>query len=129
MFATQRFHHFIYGADVNVHSDHKQLESIQRKDLHKVSPRLQRILLKLLKYNLNIMYKSGSEMHIADTLSRAFIDVDPKGKDALKLHVVMEHYPASAKKISEYKLSNAKDKASQLIMKFHKKNDGLTGRT
>ena len=68
------------------------------------------------------MYKPGSEMHIADTLSRAFIDVDPKGKDSLKLHVhsVMEHYPASAKKINEYKLSTAKDKTSQLIMMFLK---------
>ena len=122
VFATQRFHHFIYGVDVIVHSDHKPLESIQRKDLHKVSPRLQRMLLKLLKYNLNIVYKPGSEMHIADTLSRAFIDVDPKGKDSLKLHVhsVMEHYPASAKKINEYKLSTAKDKTSQLIMMFLK---------
>ena len=44
VFAMQRFHHFIYGVDVIVHSDHKPLESIERKDLHKASPRLQRML-------------------------------------------------------------------------------------
>ena len=122
VFAAQSFHHFIYGADVIVHSDHKPLESIQRKDLHKVSARLQRMLLKLLRYNLNIVYKPGSEMHIADTLSRAFIDTELKGKDLLRLHAhsVMEYYPASAKKINEYKLSTSKDETSQLIMLYIK---------
>ena len=122
VFEAQRFHHFIYGADVIVHSDHKPLESIQRIDLHKVSLRLQRMLLKLLRYNLNIVYKPGSEMHIADTLSRAFIDADSKGKDLFQLHAhsVMEYYPAPAKKINEYKLSTSKDETSQLIMFYIK---------
>ena len=41
---TQRFHHYIYDIDVTVHSDHKPLESIQHKELSKLSLRLQNVL-------------------------------------------------------------------------------------
>lgn len=32
LFAVQKFHLFIYGLDVKIHSDHKPLETIFRKD-------------------------------------------------------------------------------------------------
>ena len=59
-------------------------------------------------------------MHVADTLSRAFIRADLKENNLLQLHVhsVMKHYPPSAKKISEYKTSTSKNKTSQLIMTY-----------
>ena len=38
IFATQRFHHYIYG--MTIHSDHEPLESIQHKGLSKASLRL-----------------------------------------------------------------------------------------
>ena len=43
VFACQKFHQYIYGFETIVQSDHKTLESIVHKLLHKVSPRLQRI--------------------------------------------------------------------------------------
>ena len=73
IFAKQRFHHYIYGIDVTVHSYHKQLESIQHKELSKVSPRLQNMLMRILCYRINIVYKPGKQMHIADALSRAHL--------------------------------------------------------
>lgn len=47
------------------------LVSIVRKPLNKAPSRLQRMLLKLQKYDLKLAYKKGSEMFLADTLSRA----------------------------------------------------------
>ena len=47
VFACSKFHQYIYGFHTKVQSDHKPLESIMLKALHKVSPRLQRMLLKL----------------------------------------------------------------------------------
>ena len=81
VFATQRFHHYIYGIDVTVHSDHKPLESIQHKELSKVSPRLQNMLMKLLCYRINIVYKPGKQMHIADVLSRAHLQSKSRAAD------------------------------------------------
>ena len=72
VFATQYFNQYIHGRDcVNVRSDHKPPEIIFRKPLLSAPQRLQRMLLRLQKYNLNVTYQKGTEMYIADTLSRA----------------------------------------------------------
>jgi len=41
-----------------------------QKPLHKVSPRLQQMLLKLQKY---VHCTKGKELYVADTLSRAYL--------------------------------------------------------
>ena len=53
--------------------DHKPLESIVNKPLHKISARLQRMLLKLQNYDLSVKYVKGKDLHVADTLSRAYL--------------------------------------------------------
>ena len=52
-------------------SDHKPLEIILRKPMSRASPRLQRMMLQLQKYTLDVQYTTGKEMYVADTLSRA----------------------------------------------------------
>ena len=44
LFACSKFHQYIFGFHTKVQSDHKPLEAIMVKALHKVSPRLQRML-------------------------------------------------------------------------------------
>ena len=122
VFATQRFHHYIYGTEVTIQSDHKPLESIQKKDLHKLSPRLQLMMLKLLLYKINIVYTPGSKMHIADALSRAALknsEPDKRSED-MYVHSVMTYYPASKKKIEEYKDATEKDATSIAIKQYIK---------
>jgi hypothetical protein len=65
---------------VDVQSDHKPLEAIFVKPLTAAPKRLQGMLLRLQKYNLKVRYKKGTEMFIADTLSRAPLpEVGPPG--------------------------------------------------
>ena len=72
VFACERFDHYIYGKDcITVQSDHKPLETIFKKPLLSAPKRLQRMLLRLQKYNLNVTYTRGKDLFIADTLSRA----------------------------------------------------------
>ena len=74
VFACERFDTYIYGRDVvSVETDHKPLEAIVRKALNSGPQRLQRMLLRLQRYNLEIRNKKGKEMFLADTLSRAFL--------------------------------------------------------
>ena len=49
----------------------KPLVAIVRKALNSAPQHLQHILLCLQRYNLEIRYKRGKEMFLADTLSRA----------------------------------------------------------
>ena len=72
VFGCERFKQYLLGRSmINVESDHKPLEVIFKKSLLKAPKRLQRMLLRLQRFNLNVCYKRGSQMYIADLLSRA----------------------------------------------------------
>ena len=74
VFACEKFDAYIFGRDVvKVESDHKPLESIFRKELCLAPKRLQRMLLRLQKYSLDVCYVNGEKMYLADTLSRAYL--------------------------------------------------------
>ena len=74
VFACEKFDAYIFGRDVvKVESDHKPLESIFRKELCLAPKRLQRMLLRLQKYSLDVCYVKGEKMYLADTLSRAYL--------------------------------------------------------
>ncbi|KAG7470251.1 hypothetical protein JOB18_004401 [Solea senegalensis] len=68
--AVRKFHQHAYGVRVDVQSDHKPLENILKKPLDTALSRLQRMLLQLQKYDLNVLYKPGKELLIADKVPR-----------------------------------------------------------
>lgn len=72
MFGCERFNQYLARRErIYVETDLKPLESIFRKPLLAAPCRLQRMLLRLQKYNLAVSYKPGSQMFLADHLSRA----------------------------------------------------------
>ena len=72
VFGCGHFEAYVYGCDVvHVETDHKPLEMIKLKPLNSAPKRLQRMLLHLQKYNLEVKYKRGDTLFLADTLSRA----------------------------------------------------------
>ncbi len=77
VWGLEKFHHFVYGRHVTIETDHKPLESIAKKNLVNVPPRLTRMLLRIQKYNTTIVYKPGKEISLADALSR----ITPLNKD------------------------------------------------
>ena len=81
VFGCERFHMYTYGTEVQVISDHKPLEPIFKKPLHKIPPRLQRMRLRLQKYRLQVKFVPGKFLYIADTLSRAYPDDSGEGSD------------------------------------------------
>ena len=72
LFAYKRFHQYVYGKLVTVESDHRPVEFIFQKPFSQAPPRLQKMLLQLQEYDINLVYKRGKEMYLADTLSRAY---------------------------------------------------------
>ena len=74
LFACEHFDAYIFGRElVHIETDHKPLESIMQKPLNSAPKRLQRMLLRLQRYNLRVRYKKGEKMYVADTLSRAYL--------------------------------------------------------
>ena len=78
VFGAERFENYLYGRRVVVETDHKPLESIFKKSLVTAPKRLQRMLMRLQKFDLEVRYKKGTTMYLADTLSRAFVAQTPK---------------------------------------------------
>ena len=74
VFACKKFDQYIYGRKATVETDHRALEIITKKSLLSAPKRLQRMLLELQRYDLDVRYRPGEEQCIADTLSRAPLD-------------------------------------------------------
>ena len=65
---------------VIIESDHKPLPSIFKKSLLHAPCRLQRMMLPLQRFNLEVVYKLGSQMFMTDNLSRAFLKTQVQTK-------------------------------------------------
>ena len=71
VFGCDKFDQYLHGRDfITVHSDHKPLETIFKKPLLMAPKRLQRMLLRLQRYSIRLIYRPGKELHVADFLSR-----------------------------------------------------------
>ena len=73
VFGVERHHQYVYGQKVMLWSDHKPLETICKKPLATAPKRLQRLLLRLQQYDVEVRYKPGPDIYLADTLSRAYL--------------------------------------------------------
>lgn len=71
LYACERFHQYVYGQAFEVETDHKPLVSIMAKTLNDCPIRIQRMLIRLHKYDVHMTYTPGKYMYAADTLSRA----------------------------------------------------------
>ena len=80
VFAMKKFHSYIYGrTDVTVETDHLPLIRIFEKPLHQIPLRLQKMKMRVQHYHFTLVAKRGTEIPVADALSRAYIsdtDVD-----------------------------------------------------
>lgn len=120
VFGMEKFHQYTYGRKVTVQSDHKPLENIVRKPLLSAPKRLQRLLLRLQKYNLNVIYVPGRDMLLADTLSRAYLPDSNQGDTEADLETVnmITYLPISAERLSAIRNATREDTKLQEVIKF-----------
>lgn len=72
VYGCEHFHQYLYGQrEVIVETDHKPLEAILKKSIHQAPLRLQRMILRLKPYAIKVKYTPGSQLLIADALSRS----------------------------------------------------------
>lgn len=83
VFGCEKFSQYISRRDkVTVESDHKPLQSIFKKSLLHALMRLQWMMLQLQRYSLDVVYKPGSQVFVADHLSRAVLsETEPNDED------------------------------------------------
>ena len=90
---------------VTVLTDHKPLVPlINSKDLDEVPIRRQRLLMRLMRYNVTAKHVPGKDMHISDALSRSPLQsTESSTAEEVELHVqsVQSSMPASDAKKTE----------------------------
>ena len=111
---------YIYGKHVTVETDHKPMIAIQRKPINTASKRLQRIMLCLQRFDLNLTYEPGKEMYIADALSRALpkqskISSTSHFCNDLETFNFVEDLPISDSTLSKFRAEAAKDESLQVL--------------
>lgn len=71
-YGLERFHSYIYGlSSFLVETDHRPLVAIIKKNLNEMSPRIQRLMMKMQRYDFELVYTPGKHLYLADALSRA----------------------------------------------------------
>lgn len=118
VFGTEKFHQYTYGRKVTVQSDHKPLENIVRKPLLSAPKRLQRMLLRLQSYEIDVTYVPGRDMVLADTLSRAYLP-ESSGAGAVEAELetvnMVDYLPISEERLSTIRSATRDDKALQML--------------
>ena len=105
VFACQRFSTYLLGRSFVAETDHKPLEMIALKNLANAPPRLQRMLLQLQRFDVTIRYRKGSEMQLADALSRCPARASPE----IKLNMRVDYIAFSRSWIETIKEQLAED--------------------
>ena len=119
-FACTRFHQYIYGATVQAETDHKPLVSIFKKPLADCPIRIQRLLLQLQRYDLQVSYTPGKLLVTADTLSRATEKTNTKitkvNEDTeLYVNTVIETMPLSDQRLEEVRKNTNEDEEMTML--------------
>lgn len=117
VYGCEKFHQYVYGKEITIESDHKPLESIFKKPLHQAPMRLQRMLLRLQRYNLKVMYKPGKELYIADALSRAYLREQKENllEEDLEVNWITSQLPITEQKLDAFKKATAEDAEMQML--------------
>jgi len=116
VFGLERFNQYTYGRHVYIESDHKPLESIMKKPLYMAPRRLQALLLRLQKYDVTVVYKKGSEMYIADTLSRAFLPNEKNQQVDLEQVHMVKYLLVTKHRLGEIRQATDSDETLQQLM-------------
>lgn len=119
-FGVEKFYQYVFGTKFVVETDHKPLISIFKKSLNTCPARLQRMLLSLQKYDIDLIYKPGKHLIIADTLSRLSVNKTLEDKMELEAHVCVIEKNVTISDVRLQQLINATndDKELNLIRKY-----------
>lgn len=123
-FGLNKFNEYVFGKKVIVETDHEPLISIFKKPLNKCPARLQRMLLQLQKWDIDLRYKPGKELILADALSRTYMKNSENfewGKEIeSQVCLITSQINVTESKLKEFKEETDKDEELMELKKVIK---------
>ena len=119
VFGLEHNHHYTFGRRRILWSDHKSLISIYKNPLVSASKHLQRSLLRLQQYDVDLKCKPGSEMYLADTLSRASLKniTQSKAEEETESIHATDFLPISEPQLKENQAETGREDILQQLKK------------
>lgn len=124
VWACERFARYVQGMECfRLQTDHKPLVPlINTYDLDKVPPRCQRLLMRLLRFNVVAEHVPVKHLVVADALSRSpLTDIGDEHTDQeVQAYVesVVENAPISSQKLDKIRSATQQDEELQKIVQF-----------
>ena len=104
---------------IEVETDHKPLEFILRNPLYQAPTRLQTMIMSIQKYPINVVYRLGKQLVIADTLSRSYIKDSTDSSTSFDFEVnTLTTVPISDDKLRLLQTQTQSDPALQCLMQL-----------
>lgn len=115
----EEFHDYVFGqSSVTVETAHRQLVPIFSKPLHQCPLLLQRMRLTLQRYAINVQYKPGKELSLADALSR-FPSKVLLTEETERFNVnVLDLVSASERHLEELRVATTNDPALSTVRSY-----------
>jgi len=119
-FACDRFHNFVFGYDIEFQTDHLPLVPMMKKEIHKLgSKTLQRLRLKLLKYQITMVHVPGKLMYMSDLFSRTAKQVAPDNESSIEVvHSLSMSLPINDRLKSDLVKATEEDQTLQVVVKY-----------
>ena len=117
-YGLEKFEYYLLGRNVTVETDHSPLEQIFKRNINEAPGRLQRLLLRCLRFDVNVQYKPGRSIPVADALSRvchtrATHDTEITTKDTASQRSI--HFISTPIDLTAVKTSTAQDPTMNLL--------------
>ena len=128
--SCERFSQYLAGREkITVKSDRKPLQSIFQKSILSAPCRLQRMMLRLQRFNLDVKYKPGAQRYVADHLSRASLADNKERTDSFQVFAleVETLTPFDSIKVAPERLSQLQKCTAQDLVLETLKTTVLTG--
>lgn len=120
----EKFRDYLIGTHFRLETDHKPLIPIfSKKNLDDLSPRLQRIKLRMMRYSYSIFHTPGKKLYAADALSRQpqMCQDEPdeleEEVDAY-IHMITSSLPATQNRLNELRNLQKSDSTCKLLEKL-----------
>lgn len=119
LYGLERFDQYTYGRSVKVENDHKPLAAILSKPLSQAPKRLQDIMMRYHRYDVDFVFVKGTDLLLADTLSRAHLDDSGEDQgDRARIMNVNVFGDIPDKRLDEIRETTSSDASLQTVMKL-----------
>ena len=125
VWACEKFSKYLVGLEAfELWTDHKPLVPLMTtKDLNLSPVRLQKILLRMMRFNAEVHHVPGKQLVIADALSRGPVPykaAENQEADEIEFHVstVQSHWPVSMTRQAQLKTATVQDTTLQQISQY-----------